>query len=207
MSEINQECMTAIQPELVSGETVLWTGKPNTAVVFHKEDAFLVPFSLLWGGFAIFWEASVLGLVGAQNSSAPSFFVLWGIPFVVIGQYLIWGRFFVSGWKKRRTYYALTNRRAIVVQDGWSRKMASAYLDSIPMLVKQSERSDGLGTLRFAPEEPLFSNRRSRSWGVWDSMNVGDTPVFRDIENLQSVYRIACEQRDRLREAKPIFPN
>ena len=49
--------------------------------------------------------------------------MLWGIPFVVAGQYLIWGRFFYDAWLKRRTYYALT---VIVVQNGWSRRMASS---------------------------------------------------------------------------------
>jgi hypothetical protein len=56
MPQINQQSLEIIQPELLTGESVLWTGQPSTAVIFHKEDAMLVPFSLFWGGFAIFWE-------------------------------------------------------------------------------------------------------------------------------------------------------
>jgi hypothetical protein len=68
---------------------------PNPGKIFHSDDLVLIPFTLLWGGFAIFWEASVLGYTtfGSKPSSthsAPSFFVLWGIPFVLVGQYMIW---------------------------------------------------------------------------------------------------------------------
>ena len=118
----------ALQPEIVSGESILWTGQPNPGVIFHKEDVFLIPFSLLWGGFAIFWEAGVAGYWGSgARSGAPwAFGMIWGIPFVLIGQYLIWGRFFYAAWKKKRTHYGVTNRRVLVVQNGWKRQMASA---------------------------------------------------------------------------------
>jgi hypothetical protein len=118
MPPIDQASFEAIQPELTSGESILWAAQPNTSGIFRREDLYLIPFSLLWGGFAIFWEAGVTGFWGSSKTHpAPAFFMLWGIPFVVIGQYMIWGRFIVAAWKKRRTFYALTNRRAVVVQD------------------------------------------------------------------------------------------
>src|SRR4051812_44260637 len=99
--------------DLMTGERVLWTGRPARAVIFHASDAYAIPFSLLWGGFAIFWEATVLGFWGSGGGrEAPWFFVIWGIPFVLIGQYMIWGRFFYTFWKKKKVLYAITNRRA-----------------------------------------------------------------------------------------------
>ncbi len=52
---MSPESMTAIQSELTSGESILWAGQPNSGVIFRKDDIFLIPFSLFWGGFAIFW--------------------------------------------------------------------------------------------------------------------------------------------------------
>src|SRR5260370_29685437 len=84
MKQIGQSSVVAVEPELTSGESVMWAGQPKTSVIFHKEDAFLIPFSLLWGGFAIFWEASVSGMWGAPTNGRWSFGILWGIPFVLI---------------------------------------------------------------------------------------------------------------------------
>jgi hypothetical protein len=69
---------------------------------------FLVPFSIMWGGFALFWEGSVLA------SGGPPFFVLWGIPFVAVGLYFIFGRFIYKRRTKLRTAYGLTPDRAMV---------------------------------------------------------------------------------------------
>ena len=206
---INPASSAAMQPELLSGESIFWAGQPNPRVIFHKEDVALVPFSLLWGGFAIVWEAGAAGFWGAgtRASTPPLFFMLWGVPFVVIGQYLIWGRFVYDGWLKRRTHYAVTNRRVIVLQNGWSRKVVSAYLDALPAISK-----DGASTLSFTPGGTNWfsafsgggssnSGRRNRSFQAWSTMSIGDAPIFRDIEDLDNVYRLVSDLREKSRAA------
>jgi hypothetical protein len=210
MFNASSEATTTLQPELASGESLMWTGKPNSSVIFHKDDLFLVPFSLLWGGFAIFWEGGVSGYWnhGLRNG-AWVFGMIWGIPFVLIGQYLIWGRFIYDAWLKRHTYYGVTNRRVIVVQNGWSRKMVAAYLDSLPTVAKEGPDS-GPGTLAFAPNSSFFSvfsggstsSRGRRGWGPWNAMSVGDAPIFRDVDDLDHVYRLVSDLREACRSAR-----
>jgi len=204
MPQINPDSQAAIQPELISGESILWAGQPTTSVILHKEDWSLIPFSLFWGGFTIFWEAAVSGFWNfGKHPGAPNlFFVIWGVPFVLIGQYLIWGRFIYAAWKKKRTHYAVTDRRVIVVQNAWGRQMASAYLDALPTLVKE-EGSNGLGTLRFGQTEPMWSKRRG--WGAWDGMSIGSFPTFVDVDDVQSVYRLVSDLREKARTAKTGF--
>lgn len=55
-------------------ETLLWTDRPKQGFFLKQTDVFMIPFSLAWGGFAIFWEATVLTM------DAPLLFKLWGIP-------------------------------------------------------------------------------------------------------------------------------
>src|SRR5256714_15111334 len=98
----------AVERHLSAGERVEWVGRPDPAKHFTRGDVFLVPFSIMWGGFSIFWEASAIG-------GAGPFFALWGIPFVVIGLYFIFGRFIYKARRKRRTIYAVTNRRVMTI--------------------------------------------------------------------------------------------
>jgi hypothetical protein len=204
MSQMNQDSMPMLRPELISGESIVWAGQPDISVIFHKEDVFLVPFSLLWGGFAIFWESGVLGFWGAgDRSGGPwSFGIVWGIPFVLIGQYLIWGRFLYAAWLKKRTYYAVTNRRVIVVQNGWNRQVASSYIDTLPALIKEGG-SRGVGILRFSQTPAMFSG--NRGWGSWDGMSVGSVPTFMDIEDVDSVYRLVSDLREKARTTRTSF--
>jgi hypothetical protein len=140
-------------PELLPGETVQWTGRPNPRVIFHADDIGGIPFSLLWGGFAIFWLLGASGLwdiwANPPDKTFRWFGVIWGTPFVLVGQYLIWGRFVYARWKKKRTYYAITTRRALIVEHGLrSRSSVSTYFDNLPTIDKKV-RSDGIGSIAF----------------------------------------------------------
>jgi hypothetical protein len=75
-----------IEPSLRPGEQLLWCGRPDPSVVFVAADIVLVPFSLVWLGFALLWEA------GTKSIGAPVAFRSAGVPFVLIGVYLVAGQ-------------------------------------------------------------------------------------------------------------------
>ena len=99
-----------LQQYLRPHERLLWSGRPDPRKIFTAKDWFLVPFSLMWGGFAIVWE--VAAIVGTEGSNR--WFILWGIPFVAIGLYMICGRFVLKKRRKLKTAYGLTDQRALV---------------------------------------------------------------------------------------------
>jgi len=189
-----------LQSEMLAGETLLWLGQPSRKVVFHSSDVFSIPFSLLWGGFAIFWEFGVTGAFEGSAHRAPDFFALWGIPFVVMGQYMIWGRFLYTSWRKGRTYYAVTNKRVIVLNTAPSRKLTDRYfrnLDSVSI----STRSDGIGTIEFSPAADFASDWgwsiRSRRYRNQLDINLS-TAIFHDIPDARSVYQLIQAQREKV---------
>jgi hypothetical protein len=197
-SGIYSDLFAQIQPELLAGESLLWSGQPLRKIIFHQRDLFAIPFSLLWGGFAIFWEWGVTGHFGnsGNSHSPPTFFTLWGIPFVIMGQYLIWGRFVYTAWKKGRTYYAVTNKRVIVVSIGLSRKLIDGYLRNLDS-ASLTLRSDGIGTIEFAAAPFAISNwsfsQRNRS----NQMDIDlSSLAFFDIPDARAVYQLIQTQRE-----------
>ena len=166
--------------ELGAGERILWCSQPKQGLTLRPSDTFLIPFSLLWGGFAIFWESSVI--VGG----APFFFMLWGIPFVLIGLYIIVGRFFVDAKQREKTYYALTNERAIILSGLFGRNIRALSLKTLSD-ININVKGDGSGTITFGPSHPMAS---WYSGLAWPGMGKYTAPGFEMIENARQVYEL-----------------
>ncbi|MGH9089652.1 MAG: DUF2510 domain-containing protein [Acidimicrobiales bacterium] len=98
-----------VEQHVRGGERVLWEGSPDPGVVFARQDAFLVPFSLLWGAFAAIWEVSAI----TSGTAAGAAF---GAPLAAFGAYIVAGRFVYKWHDRRRTRYAVTDQRAIVLR-------------------------------------------------------------------------------------------
>lgn len=187
-----------ISRELLPEERVEWTGRPNPSVIFHSEDWLVIPFSLMWGGFAIFWLLGASGIWSMWSNRSDATFqwfgVVWGTPFVLVGQYLIWGRFVYRRWEKHRTYYVLTPKRAMILKHGLrGRSCSSAYFDSLPMIDK-SVRADGIGAISFGG--PV-----SGEW-QWGKQNSPRPPTFDDVDDVDAVHRIAIRLYDRARKTE-----
>jgi hypothetical protein len=184
------EAQARLQPYLLAGERFLWNGQPDPHRLLSTKDIFLIPFSLMWGGFAIVWEGSVL-LFAHGSGGPPIFFVLWGIPFVVVGQFLIWGRFLAKRWDRGRTIYALTDQRVLILK---GRSLQSMFLSQLPNIT-QSSRADGSGSLE------LGGGSGPIGYGVWantgmDLFSMGRNPfAFYDIPDVTQVYRLINQAR------------
>ncbi len=131
---------------LMPGEKIVWAAKPHAGIKFRKSDAFLIPFSLLWGGFAIFW------VVTAYTMGAPIMFVAFGVPFVLVGIYLIIGRFFADALKRGNTIYALTTDR-VIVRSGIRNKTTTSFNLKNINSITYTENSEGIGSITLGPSE------------------------------------------------------
>jgi hypothetical protein len=173
-----EDAQQEIARESEAGESLLWYGVPRQGVVFRPSDAFQIPFSLFWCGFAIFWETTVV------TTKAPFFFKLWGIPFVLMGLYIMVGRFFVDSMQRAKVAYGLTNRRAIIISGLRSRNVKSLPLKTLSD-VTLSEKSDASGTIALGPASPFA---RYYGNGAWPGNAAMMTPSFEMIDDAKSVY-------------------
>jgi hypothetical protein len=105
----------------------------------------------MWGGFAIFWET--LAIAGGGG-----LFAIWGLPFVAIGLYMIFGRFIYKANRKRRTVYAVTNRRVLEIVRGLQggESVNATYLRSIPT-ISTSTTGGGYGAIDFGFSSPRYA--------------------------------------------------
>jgi hypothetical protein len=141
-------------------------------------DAFLIPFSLSWCGFAVFWEWAVI-----NDNHAPVFFRLWGIPFVLAGLYFVIGRFFADQKQRERTTYGITNERILIVSGVFRRAVKSLNLQTLSE-VTMTERANGTGNVTFGPTNP--NSWWAEGLGGWPG--IPSSTTFERIPDVQAVY-------------------
>jgi hypothetical protein len=138
----------------------------------------MLPFSLMFGGFAVYWEFTVLN---APNS--PMFMRLWGIPFLLVGLYLVAGRFLVDAWARRAITYAVTDKRVLIHRSTPYAKFTALTFDQLPS-VDLIEYGNGRGTIRFGPDQLTWSDQNYFAW----SPAFDPTPQFFAIEEAREVF-------------------
>ncbi len=166
--------------ELNHNERIIWSGQPQQGLTLRASDIFMIPFSLLWGGFAIFWESM------AVSGGAPFFFMLWGIPFVLVGLYMIIGRFFFDSAQRSKTYYALTNQRAIIISGVFNQNTKSLDIKKLPE-INISTKSDGKGTITFGASHPMAWIYSGSGFPNMGRYNIA--PSFEMIGDAKTVYQ------------------
>ena len=48
---MSQQVLSALR-----GERLLWAGRPDTRVLFGRADGYLIPVSIVWCAFIVFWN-------------------------------------------------------------------------------------------------------------------------------------------------------
>ncbi len=174
------EIENELRPNLSSGERLLWTGRPKTGILLRPGDRYMIPFSLFWASFAFFWEFMAIKM------GAPFFFMLFGIPFILIGIYMVAGRFLVDARIRKNIRYGITPNH-IIIQSGLSGKHVRSInirtLDDISF----TEKPDGSGTILLGSEEPANTPGRNIS-----RKNV---PSLEFIPDVKRVYNIIIKQQ------------
>ena len=174
---------------LLPGERIVWEGNPAAALIFRPIEAFLIPFSLLWAGFAVFWNVSVWTMNGA-TADLP--FKLFGLPFLLTGLYITAGRFWLDRRLRQNLYYFVTNRRILILKGASRSTLKSVDIERLPAL-ELNERADGSGTIRFGPPVNWFG---SNNLAIWQP-TFDPTPQFIRIPNVRSVYALIQNQAAR----------
>ena len=177
-----------IAATLEPGEEVIWVGRPAQGFRLYWVDALTIPLAVLVG--VVFFRFGLGSAREDEEGFAAIFFMFAGWTFFGAWQRIAWDR-----RRRARTFYALTDRRAVVLEEGTSPALRSVVLKTVKHLSHVTSR-DGSGTIAFGQWWPdLPSVRRDMSARIfWRPRLV---PSFEQIPDVQTVYELARNARSR----------
>jgi hypothetical protein len=121
--------------------------------------------------------------------------VFWGIPFVCIGTYMMFGRFFYQRWVQSNTFYAVTNQRILILNTARGRTIQALFHNQLPDITKTVNKK-GIGSLLFGGD-PRMGGMTTMPLGspVIGQRRVALAPAFANIKDVDKVYEIIAKQR------------
>ena len=123
---------------LLPGEKVVWKGRPD-AMESAKVGPFKFFFGIAFFSFSLFWMYMAASIDGG-------FFALFGLPFAAVGLWLVSGpaRNYL---KSARTYYAVTDRRVVILIRSSGYSISSITPDQMSYY-ERTDRSAGFGNIQ-----------------------------------------------------------
>lgn len=172
------------RPYLQDGEELFWTGKPYTSVPFRPNIGVLI-FSIFWLGFAVFWTV--------MASAAGGAFGLFGLPFIGVGCFLLYSQVIGQKQQMKKTYYAVTDRRAIILTEKPSGIHFAEFPFSNMTNVTMTAVRGETGTILFPT--PYYATPYVSRRGI-PLQNAQQTVLngFYMIDNVQTVCRLISER-------------
>lgn len=177
----NFDLQLEIKPYLDGRESLLWCDKPVKKIIFTLNDVFTTLFGIFWLAFSLFWVFSAY-MATSETTGPSKIFPLFGIPFVLVGVYLLFFRHIVSYFKRKNIIYALTEKRVLVVHFGRSKYVQEYKYEHISNISLKTNEND-VGSIYFFTGGFHYNNNR----------NYSSTSGIFGIKDTKKVYKILSQ--------------
>jgi hypothetical protein len=175
---------TLFQNEMLKDEKILWSGQPKKGFVLTGEDISGILFGLFFIGAISFMGYNT-------NLFFIIFLIIFTLPFLLLGLYLVFGITISKNYQKKRTYYAVTNQRIIILINSSNKIVESILINQIPVLNK-TVKKDGSGTIQFDNTGYIGTGEDSQRIEALSFDNIMDVDtVYRMISDLRSPHEVA----------------
>ncbi|MGB9929950.1 MAG: hypothetical protein ACPK85_16395 [Methanosarcina sp.] len=165
--------------ELLTDEKIIWAGKPETKFILKGEDVVLSLFGLVITGFlSLFFRGDFI------TSAALFEISIFTIMFLA-GLYYLFGRFIFDYYEKKRTFYAVTNQRVLIITNTYKKNVQAELISQIPALIKTVHKDD-IGTIQF--DNVKFDMSGESNEYIYP-------PAFKDIKNVDTIYKLINDLR------------
>ena len=186
-SQVTFEMQNAIDRELDDDEQVVWSGRQ---VRIANLALMIVPtlFGLVFTSFAVFWVSMALWIGGKNEDSFFAYlFPLFGVPFILVGLGIMTTPYWIAK-RKSKTFYAITNRRAMTWTSGGFRggQTIKSYYPTELQKISRTVQNDGSGDLIF---DEYFTESYNANHGRRHHRCTEGFVGIADVSNVEKILR------------------
>ena len=169
---------------LDADERILWQGRPDGTVSLRPGNLALLAFGLFFAGFALIWM-----ILASQGGGG---FWMFGLIHFSVGIGIIWAALFWAAYRRRRSWYTLTDRRAFIASN---LPLVGKRLKSWPITAASTLELDDStpGSVNFAMER-----RRGKNGHYMATIGFERIPeakqVYRLMRDIQTGARTAASR-------------
>ncbi len=183
MEQNTYDLQLVIKPYLDTNEHIVWCDRPAKLFAFTVSDLFTSIFGVFWLAFSIFWMLTAFEGSKGSNDAMLSVFPLFGLPFVLVGLYLVFFKHIVTAIKRKKIIYALTNNRALIVHTGKRQYVQEYRYENIANIQMKCDSND-IGSIFFLAGAINYT-RNGRSYA--------STSGIFGIKETKKVYKILSQ--------------
>lgn len=162
--------------ELDGGEQIIWLGQPIPRY-FTMQATLTFLMAIPFLAFAIGWTFGLPGFQKPDFTPQHIIFFLFGLLALLVGVFNLTAPL-RTYWKAKRSIYAITNYRAIILEDGWGITVRSYPPAKLQNICRKDCRT-GTGDI-------IFDQQVKREIGFSRTVDIGflNIPDVRRVEQL-----------------------
>jgi hypothetical protein len=160
-----KEKFNLLNSYMIADEYIIWKGQPSDKVRFKEESSQLFT-RLFFLGFSIFW------CYGASKGGSNMAWLI-GSPFLAFSLYLLFGRPFHVAYKRKNTYYVITNMKIMRL---YNNRMETIDGRNLPQ-INIKGFADGFGNIYFGEQMVYRKNGKTYSGYSGGSFYLEAVPI------------------------------
>ncbi len=184
---------SSIKDYILADERLLWTGKPVKEIRLLPSEKIIMVFGAFWTAFSAFWIAMAYAGTAEMEGDAimANIFPLFGIPFLLVGLYLMIISPIRAKRKRKNVEYALTDKRVLIFYNNKIQSLQAFKYNEIQNISFGCD-ADGVGIVTFLSAFATMIG--GNGLNVKSRRTAGTLYGFYNIDNVKKVYKIFCER-------------
>ncbi|WP_421783746.1 hypothetical protein [Kiloniella litopenaei] len=143
---MNNNPLERVRSELIENEQLIWADRPVSERFYRKKIKAAIAGKVIIGLIAL-WILSVIFTSFSSGNLPALALVLFALPLAFIARKML-NKPNEARQRAKQTYYAITDKRLIIINDYKNKSVESYELDKLEF-IESTENKDGTGDIYF----------------------------------------------------------